>query len=264
MRDPFGKLLALVGGAALVAIFGTLGVEAWQDYRAFGDTPTPSTLVTAIDASTRGRRWVSVEGAPWRCEQLVRNVRGGAAFLPASAEDGATVVARFDRPIACQAVVAQPLEGIIEPMTAERAADLRAAGLALTSGGRLRTLSVCTSCGRENARLGVIMCAALVLLGLGLYPLRRAYQLVRGNVAHSLQAAIHAQPEQAAVADRTVRNHGALLLVVGVAAFAWGEGYVIYEVVSLRWAGLAVVLLGAWMVSSPGTYRRLAARGERH
>src|ERR1700733_8488235 len=116
MVDPFGKILSFVIGAGIVAVFGWLGVGALRDYRAFDDTPTRSTLLAAVEASTSGRRWVAVEGAPWRCKQLVRNVDGGVAFLPASAEDGSTVVARFDHTIACDAVSAGPLTGVIEPM----------------------------------------------------------------------------------------------------------------------------------------------------
>ena len=262
MRDSFGKLVSLVGGAAIVAVFGTLGLGAWRDYQAFDDTPTRSTLLAAIEASTSGRRWVSVEGAAWRCEHLVRNIRGGAAFLPASEGDGSTVVARFDHPIQCDTLVAHPLTGIIEPMAIERAADLRAAGLALPSGARLRTLSVCASCGKGNARLGVIVCACLVLVGLLLYPLRRAYQSWRGRAGESLRAAIHAPPSRAAQADETVRGWGAAVVVAGAVAFAVGEGWVAYGVVPLRWIGVVAVVLGGWMVAFPASYRKRAARAK--
>ena len=262
MHDPFGKLVSLVGGAALVAVFGTFGIDAWRDYRAFDDTPTRSTLLDAVEASASGRRWVSVEGAAFRCAQLVLNVKGGAAFLPASAVDGSTVVARFDRPIQCDAVIARPLTGIIEPMTLERAADLRAAGLALADGPRLRTLNVCASCGKSNARLGVILCSFFVLVGLLLYPLRRVYQSLHGRGAAAVLAAIHAPPQQAAQANRVVRIWGGATLVVGAAAFAVGEGWVAYGVVPLRWICVAAVVLGGWTAAFPAAYRRLAARAK--
>lgn len=263
MRDAFGTLLSLVGGAALAAVFGTLGIDAWRDYRTFDDTPTRSTLVSAIEASTSGRRWVSVEGAPWRCTRLVRNIRGGAAFLPASTEDGSTVVARFDRPIECHAIIARPLTGIIEPMTVERAGDLRAAGLALANGAELRTLDVCTSCGKDNARIGIVVCAFFMLVGLLLYPLRRAYQSSSGRASTALHAAIHAPSARAAQADRTVRTWGGATLVTGAIAFAVGESWVAYGMVPVRWIGVVAVLLGAWMMLSPAGYRRLAARAKR-
>lgn len=262
MRDPYDKLVSFIVGAGLVAVFGTLGVNAWRDYRAFDDTPTRSTLLAAIEASTSGRRWVSVEGAAWRCEHLAWNINGGAAFLPASAEDGSTVVARFDHPIQCDALIAQPLTGIIEPMTLGRAADLRAAGLALPSDERLRTLNVCASCGKHNARLGVIVCACFVLIGLALYPLRRAFLFWRGRAGASLRAAIHAPSDGAAQANRTVRAWGGAALVAGTAAFAVGEGWVAYGVVPVRWIGVATVVLGGWMVALPAEYRRLAARAK--
>jgi hypothetical protein len=257
VRDPSGKLLSFIVGAGLVAVFGTLGLGAWRDYRTFDDTPTRSTLLAAIEASTSGRRWVSIEGASWRCADLVSNINGGAAFLPASADDGATVVARFDRPIRCDAVIAAPLTGIVESMAPERASDLRGAGLALAPGAELRTLDVCASCGKGNVRLGVIVCSCFVLLGLLLYPLRRAYQSLSGRAHVALHEAIHAPPAQATTADRTVRTWGAAALVTGALAFAVGEGWVFYGVVPMRWVGLVGLALGALMVAFPAAYRRV-------
>jgi hypothetical protein len=260
VQDSFGKLLSLVGGVALVAVFGTLGVGAWRDYRTFGDSPTRETLGGAVAASAGGRRWVSIEGASWRCADLVRNLPGGAAFLPASGADGATVVARFDGEIDCAAVSARPLRGIIEPMEAQRAADLRGGGLTLAAEAPLRTLDVCTSCGKANARLGVVMCTLFVLLGLALYPLRRAYRSLRGRADGALREAIHAPPARAEQADRTVRTWGGAALLAGVAAIAVGEGWVAYGVVPVRWIGVVALALGGWMVLSPAGYRRFSAR----
>jgi hypothetical protein len=262
MRDAFGKVVSFLGGGALVAVFGTLGAGAWRDYRTFDDTPTRSTLLAAIEASTNGRRWVSIEGAAWRCEELLGHVSDGAAFLPARAEDGSMVVARFDRPIQCDAVVARPLIGILEPMAPGRAADLRAAGLALADGARLRTLDVCTSCGKDNARLGVVVCTCFVLLGLFLYPLRRAYQSWGSRAGASLQGAI-AAPARSSQADRTVRAWGGVTLTAGVLAFAVGDGWVAYRTIPVRWIGVIAVLLGAWMIAFPARYRALAARAKR-
>lgn len=216
MQDLLGKGLAALAGAGLCVVFGALGLDALRDYRAFGETATRSTLAAAVAASAGERRWVSIEGAPWRCADLVRGVDGGVAFLPARDENGATVVARFDHAIACDAVIARPLTGIVEPMSAKRAAALRAAGLALGD-GPLRTLDVCAFCGKDNARLGVVVCGGFVLLGLLLHPLRRAYQGWRARAAASLRAAIHAPPSGAGEADRAVRARGAVVLALGVA-----------------------------------------------
>jgi hypothetical protein len=263
VRDPVGRVLCFVLGAGLVAVFGWLGAGAFHDYRTFDDTPTRSTLLAAVEASASGRRWVSVEGAPWRCAQLVRNVDGGVAFLPASSEDGSTVVARFDHAIACDAVSAAPLTGVIEPMADERATDLRRAGLPLAEGARLRTLDVCTSCGRDNARIGVVVCACFVLLGVFLYPLRRAYLSMRARASASLHGAIHAPAEASAEADRTVRAWGGAALVAGVLGLTVGRGWVVEGVLPVPWVGVVALLLGGWMTASPSGYRKFAARSKR-
>src|SRR6185295_7898380 len=103
---------------------------------------------------------------------------------------------------------------------------------------RLRTLDVCASCGKGNARLGVLVCSCFVLLGLLLYPLRRAYQSMSGRAHGALHAAIAAPPARAVEADRTVRTWGAAALVTGALAIAVGKGWVLYGVVPMRWVGL--------------------------
>jgi hypothetical protein len=256
MRDPWGKLVAFVGGAALVAIFGYLGVEAWRDYRTFGDVPRRTGLLGAVQASIRGRQWVAIEGAAWQCGRLVRNIDGGVAFLPAMADDGSMVVARFDHEIRCADVVAEPLTGIIEPMDRKRLDDLKVAGLPVSDGVELRTLDVCVSCGRDNARLGVIMCTAFVFLGLALYPLRRGYQSLRGRAQTALHDAVHAPPERAPQANRTVRAWGGSATALGILC-------VIYHAVPLHWFGVGAAILGAWMMVFPDRYRALAARAKR-
>lgn len=258
--DPVGKVLALVLGAALAVVFAVMGVDAWRDYRAFGDAPQRTGLLGAIEASSRGRQWVSIEGATWRCDRVLQNVDGGVAFLPATAEDGSLVVARFDHAIRCDALASAPLTGIIEAMTPKGAADLRAAGLEVANDRPLRTFNVCVSCGRDNAQLGVLICACFVLLGLAAYPLRRAYGTLSGRAQGSLTCAIHAAPEQAAAANRTVRRWGGLLLGVGALCIALGQDYVLYRAVPLRWLGGVPVLLGLWMTAFPASYRRLSAR----
>ncbi len=260
MHDPFGKLIAFVAGGAIAVVAGVLGVQAWQDYRRFDDTARRTDLAGAVEASADGRRWVTIEGAAWRCDQLVRNIDGGVAFLPATAADGALVVARFDHEIRCPAVAAQPLTGVIEPMEKERAADLRRAGLSVPEGAPLRTLDVCASCGKSNSRLGVLICWCLVFVGVMMYPLRVAFQAQRARVLAALHGAIHAAPEQTQHADRLVRAWGAALLVATVLAVTVGRGYVIFLVLPVPWGGVVTGLLGGWMVAFPASYRRHAAR----
>jgi hypothetical protein len=261
VHDPVGKILAFVIGVGLVAGFGWLGLDSLSDYRAFGDAATRTGLVGAVEASNVGRQWVTIEGAPWRCDQALRNVDGGAVFLPATAEDGSLVVARFDREIACPSVAARALTGVIEPMAPDRANNLRAAGLRVPEGARLRTFDVCSFCGKSNARLGVILCSCFVALGLALYPLRVAFLRLRRRAFGALDDAIHAPADRGAPADRFVRLWGAAVLAGGIGAFALGGGYVLWGIIPLPWFGAVATLLGGYMVAFPERYRRIAKRG---
>jgi len=260
VRDLSGKLIAFVVGGALAVGAAVLGFQSLQDYRRFDDTARRSNLAGAVEASADGRRWVTVEGAAWRCDRLVRNIDGGVAFLPASGEDGSLVVARFDHAIRCAEVASGPLTGVIEPMSAERAADLRGAGLAVPDGASLRTLDVCAFCGKSNSRLGMLICWCLLFVGVAMYPLRVAFQAQHARALAALHGAIHAPPDQALHADRTVRVWGAALLVAAALAVTVGRGYVILGFLPLPWSGAFTGLLGLWMLGFPASYRRLAAR----
>jgi hypothetical protein len=261
VQEAFNKAISLVLSAAIVGTFGWLGLEAFRDYRTFGDEPLRTSVAGAVEASATGRQWVSVVGAPWRCAELLRGVPGGAAFLPASAPEGATIVARFDQPIRCEAVVSRPLIGIVEPMAPQRARDLGAAGLRLPADAPLRTLEVCSSCGKDNARMGILVCAVFVLVGLALYPLRHLLPAWRGSGV--LVAAIHAPAEQAAAANRTIRLWGLAVVVCGVVATTVGRGFVVYGVIPVPWFGAFAFVLGGLMAAFPERYRQFAKRRPR-
>jgi hypothetical protein len=257
VHDAFSKAIALLVSAAIVGTFGWLGLEALRDYTTFGDVPLSTSLAGAVAASAEGRQWVQVERAPWQCANLKNNVPGGVAFLPATADDRATIVARFDHSIRCREVAKAPLIGVVEPMASKRAADLRAAGLSLPTDAPLRTLEVCSSCGKDNARLGVLICSVLVLVGLALYPLRHLVPRFR---VRTLQEAIHAPDAEASAANRTIRLRGLAVLAVGVVAIAFGRGLVVYRVVPVHWVGAFAVPLGLFVAVFPDGYRRMAKR----
>jgi hypothetical protein len=260
VHDAFSKALALLVSAAIVGTFGWLGLVELRDYTTFGDAPRSTSLAGAVAASAEGRQWVRVEGAPWQCASLKRDVPGGAAFLPASSDDGATIVARFDHPIRCADVAKAPLIGIVEPMASKRAADLRSAGLSLPTDAPLRTLEVCSSCGKDNARLGVLICSLLVLVGLAIYPLRHLVPRFR---VRSLQDAIRAPEAEAPAANRTIRLRGLAILGAGVVAIAFGKGWVIYGVLPVPWFGAFALALGVFMAALPDRYRRMASGASR-
>jgi hypothetical protein len=263
IQDPIGKLLALIGGGAIVVVFGYFGIDAWRDYRSFEDAPRQLTMHAAVDASESSRQWVALRGGAWRCDALMTNVPGGLAFVPAIVDDGSIVVARFDHSIDCESVTAAPMTGVLETMDANRARDLRSAGLDLPAGARLRTLDVCDFCGRSNSRLGVIMCALFVLLGLSMYPLMLAYQRARQRGWRWLLDNIHAPADRAARARRNLRLLGAVIALSGGSFILFGQGYELDHVIPLPWAGAVMFLFGAYIVVFPEHYRKVSARSTR-
>ena len=260
-EDTFAFLLCMVLGLCLVVAFGWLGFDALVDYRTFGDRPLRTDVAGAVRASATGRQWVSVDGAPWQCVRELRNVEGGHPFLTARSDEGAFVVARFDREIDCAATSVAPVEGVIEPMAPDRRAALKAAGLTLSDGAN-RTLDVCTNCGRDNARLGVIMCGAIVLIGFGLYPIRRELDKLRRRWGPGFLEAISSSQADDAVAMRAIRLRGLFIFVVGAACAIFGEHWEI-EGAPLRPTGIFLAVVGALLLLFAKQYRALVNRKRR-
>ena len=249
-------LYSILAGAAIVAVFSILGHQAFEDFRRFGDKPLPVDISGAVRESDVGRQWVSVHGAPWNCSEAVRV---GHTFFPAHIE-GYDLIARYDRDVICGDVVGVPLEGIIEPVGKEDFERFKQNGLTSKEIGKVRLLSVCVDCGKDNARLGVIVCGAFILLGLGIYPLRRGLLAAYRGWTSGSNEALRSPPTASASAEKKLRIRGAVTLTVGILAYAFGHDYVVWRVVPLHWIGLVGIVLGLAYVLLPGQLRQLIAR----
>ena len=179
--------------------------------------------------------------------------------MPAQTGDGAWVVARFDREVSCEGVASAPLTGIIEPMERAQIDRLHAAGLAVSE-ERTRQFDVCAFCGRNNARTGLIVCAAFILLGFGVYPLRRAYLSWRASSDAVFREAIapnHPDPQRAV---RTFRRRGLAIMAGGALCIVVGQGWVVFGVVPVRWFGAGAIALGLLLLVFPAQYRSFVSR----
>ncbi|MBX7114387.1 MAG: hypothetical protein K1X64_08660 [Myxococcaceae bacterium] len=251
-------LYSVLAGAAIVAVFSILGRQAFEDLQRFGDTPLPVDIIGAVRESDAGRQWVSVHDAPWNCGE---SVRVGHTFFPAHI-DGFDVVARYDHDVTCSEVVRQPLEGIIEVVEQEDFERFKQQGLTSKEIGNVRLLSVCVDCGKDNARLGVIICGAFILLGLGIYPLRRALLAAYRGWTSSINDALRSPPSESASAEKKLRIRGAVTLLVGILAYAFGRDYVVWRAVPLHWIGIVGITFGLVYVLFPQKLRRLMAHAE--
>ena len=260
MRSVPQAIYSVLASGVLVAVFSILGRESWQDYRTFEDHPRQTDLAGAVSASASGRQWVTIQDAPWRCEEEIRD---GHTYFPARSIDGAEVVARFDHDVACKDASAVPLTGIIEPMERDDLDRLKADGLILGPPGEVRILSVCAFCGKDNARTGVLVCGFFILLGLGLYPLRLGLGALYGWYVGTLHGALHGPPSTEARAVRTLRAVGLLLLLIAGLCFTVGQGYVLDRILPVPWFGGIALMIGALYLVFPQQMRALAARTRR-
>jgi hypothetical protein len=121
-------------------------------------------------------------------------------------------------------------------------------------------LDVCRNCGRDNARLGVVMCLLFVALGVGLVPLRRLIGGWQQGMVVKLDQASR-EPANSEQANDTVRRHGFLVAVFGGLGVAVGANWVVFGVIPVQWFAGFGGLLGAFMLTFPEQYRKLRRRG---
>ena len=256
--NQFDRVLTLGVGALIVGGALYLGAGAARDAIRFPEEPIEMTLTQAALTAATGRQWVSVLPGSWRCGDEVR--LGILQLVPATTVDGSLVVARFEGPVSCEAVTAKPVTGVIEEMDDMVTQRLGSAGVLTHREPSVHQLNVCTGCGRDNARLGVVICLLFVALGVSLGPLRRLIGGFQQGIVVKLDAASRA-PANSEQANDTVRRHGFLVAAVSGLGVAVGANWVIFGVIPLQWfAGFGVVL-GAFMLTFPEQYRRLRRRG---
>jgi len=258
MLSRFQIIYSIAAGAALVALFGILGMQALNDYRRFGNEPLRGDLPAALSASRDGRQWVTIEGAPWRCEA---GVRAGESFFSARAASGEEVVARFDHDVSCREVNAS-LTGVIEPISPGDYQRVKASGLAQGELGSVRMMSVCTNCGKDNARLGVILCTLFVLLGFAIYPIRLALGRWKGSLYESTHAALHAPASDEAQAVRQLRLRGLVLAGGAALGLTLGQNYLLDGLIPVPWLSWPILGLAAVYLFFPSWMRARLAKSQ--
>jgi hypothetical protein len=243
---------------ALIGASVWFGIDAANDWQRFYDKPIELDVGSAVAASSEGRQWVSVSSAGWRCDQAIQ--RGVSTFVPVWAEAGDVLVAEFQFPVVCDVAIESPVAGIVESMPAYLTADLAARGLVALNGQGVHLLKVSNKNERDDVRLGVILCSLGVVLAFALFPLRGLTARFHARNHVRLVAAAFA-PEESPEANRTIRRHGAMLVVFALAAFFVGEGWVIGGFIPVRWFAAAAVFLGSGMIVFHLQYRRLHRKG---
>ncbi len=254
LADP----LALVVAVALIGASMWFGIGAATDWQRYHDEPIELDVGAATHASSEGRQWVSVSSGSWRCDQSIQ--RGVSTFVPVWAAGGDILVADFQFPVVCGDAIKSPIVGIVEPMPGYLTTDLAAHNLVALNGRGMHLLRVSKKNERDDVRLGVILCSLGVLLAFALFPLRRLTGRFHARNHERLAVAAFA-PEESPEANRTVRKHGAMLVVFALGAFFVGEGWVIGGFIPVRWFAAAAVLLGSGMIAFPLRYRRLHRKG---
>lgn len=152
--------------------FGYLGFFSWRQLQSFPPEPQPMTLREASHVAEQGRAWVIVEDIQWNCDhmyysQVNRNTWTDIVFTDNSSELWGLAI--FDREKTCDEIKAEAGIGVLDVASTKKRNDLIANGFAVSEYERNGVfLSLCTYCGRENSRLGVIVSSILILIGIWL------------------------------------------------------------------------------------------------
>lgn len=166
IRKPW--LAALFGGGAFCG-FGYLGLIAWQDLQTFSAGPMRLSLDEAIARSKTSEIYAQVERVNLDCKHAWTDVlRSPSALVPIHDEnENVIAVVDYNRHIDCFAEEQLPLVGVFAPLNSRKRASLVKSEVELSP----EVIDICTNCGPENSRIGVIVCAVLGLAGLLLFPL---------------------------------------------------------------------------------------------
>ena len=167
--------IAGVFGLAVALLFGYFGVSSWQAMQRMPEQPQSLSLTAAAQAvKAEGEdQWVSIGPLIWDCSNIVQEGdRTSAVFSDASRSAIGVAVFSGTRDLSCGDLDPVAATGVLRLMGEGEVARLddRGFDLARFSPDATR-VALCTFCGRGNSRLGVVLSAVMVVIGLSLYPL---------------------------------------------------------------------------------------------
>ena len=247
----FEDRFVMVVGAIIAVGAAWLGAGALKDALRFKDAPLPQTVEQAVITAQAGRQWVTVRSDDWRCDETKH--LSIITFIPTGRD---ALVARSDHPIDCARGAAVGFTGVVELPDASDLEQMAEAGLRRQGDPVPWQLQVCESCGRDNARLGVVICLGFMLLGVSLGKIRGAIGGFQARFQQGLVSAAREPPNSAAANDK-VRLYGFVTAALGGLMIGLGRDWVIAGLIPLQWFGGGAVLLGCWMLAFPEKYREL-------
>ncbi|MEZ4768313.1 MAG: hypothetical protein R2844_07795, partial [Caldilineales bacterium] len=151
------------------------GVSSWQAMQHMPQQPRSLSLAAAAEAiQTEGEDlWVAISPVVWDCSNIVQEGdRTSAVFSDASRSAFGVAVFSEARDLSCGDLDPVAATGVLRLMGEGEVARLDERGFDLARYSPAATpVALCTFCGRGNSRLGVILGAVMVVIGLSLYPL---------------------------------------------------------------------------------------------
>lgn len=159
------RWLAAVFGGIIVCGGAYIGHGQWEELQRYEAGPETLSLSEAIGRSATGEVYARIEHTRLNCDAaLVDRLKPGQVQVPVLDAGGRFVaVADYHRRIDCSEESRQPLVGVFMPMYPQFLVSLTRAGMSVSSEAPRQ---VCTYCGPDNARLGVILSGGLALVGI--------------------------------------------------------------------------------------------------
>jgi hypothetical protein len=164
-------MLKVIGILAIL-LFGYSSFFNWRELEGFPSDPEHMSLSAASSLVANQHVWVVIDDIKWDCSHVYYykvNQSTNTDVLFTDKDNTLWGLATFSSEMTCDEVMQEKGIGVLDVANDKKRNDLIARGFDVSkyeTGGKL--LSLCTYCGKDNSRLGVLLSVVMVILGVSL------------------------------------------------------------------------------------------------
>jgi hypothetical protein len=158
----FSLILALASGCGWFA--------SWRSFQSFPQSPVHISLAQAPSILKPNEDlWVEIDKVKWDCKNIID---GEAIFTDESQMVLGVALFSRGKPFVCNDLPGTGVSGVLSIMDSNTYNHLAGEGFSLAGyQGLTDRVYLCTFCGPENAKLGMILCVIFLVISIVFYPL---------------------------------------------------------------------------------------------
>jgi hypothetical protein len=159
-------------GILSILFFTYLGFVSWKELQTFPKEPKHMNLFEASSLIPQQIQWVIADDLQWDCDHIFyKEVNGETHTYIIFTDKGKSVwgFSFFSQKMTCDEVAHEKAVGILDFANSAQRADVTSLGFDLSKyETNSKFLSLCTYCGTNNSRTGVIIASIMVIIGASL------------------------------------------------------------------------------------------------